>query len=243
MIRFLLAGLLAAFGLLGPVSMAGAPTAAAATIGPLPKCSVADVSTARSSLASYATTLLDTYYKLPAAYAPALTRVSAAGFSSANGGGLPMRNLVALTTDLRALRLAAAKASAPLAITSAYRSYSNQVSTFAYWVSQGGYAAALLSSARAGHSEHQLGTAFDFRSAGGTDPWNLSDWATTAAGAWMKTNAWKYGFVNSYPAGMTSVTCYQYEPWHYRYVGRTEAAAIHASGLVPRAWIWSQYGK
>ena len=39
-------------------------------------------------------------------------------------------------------------------------------------------------------------------------------------GTWLKANAWKYGFVMSYPKGMTSLTCYTYEPWHYRYVGR-----------------------
>jgi D-alanyl-D-alanine carboxypeptidase len=28
----------------------------------------------------------------------------------------------------------------------------------------------------------------------------------------------------SYPKGKTAVTCYAYEPWHYRYVGRDKAA-------------------
>ena len=92
-------------------------------------------------------------------------------------------------------------------------------STFAYWVRVSGYAAALRSSARAGHSEHQLGTTLDFRSYGGSAPWNYADWGTTKAGAWLRNNAWRYGFVMSYPKGKTSVTCYAYEPWHYRYVG------------------------
>jgi D-alanyl-D-alanine carboxypeptidase len=42
----------------------------------------------------------------------------------------------------------------------------------------------------------------------------------------------------SYPANKTKVTCYGYEPWHYRYVGRAEAAAIHVSRLTPRQWLW-----
>jgi D-alanyl-D-alanine carboxypeptidase len=54
----------------------------------------------------------------------------------------------------------------------------------------------------------------------------------------MAAHAWEYGFVMSYPAGKTKKTCYGYEPWHYRYVGRDEAAAIHASGLVLREWLW-----
>ena len=35
----------------------------------------------------------------------------------------------------------------------------------------------------------------------------------------MRANAWKYGFIMSYPKGKSAVTCYAYEPWHYRYVG------------------------
>ena len=43
----------------------------------------------------------------------------------------------------------------------------------------------------------------------------------------------------SYPFGAGDVSCYDYEPWHYRYVGRELAAAIHASGAVPREAIWA----
>ena len=103
-----------------------------------------------------------------------------------------------------------------------------------------GYAKALLSSARAGHSEHQLGTTLDLRSYGGSAPWNYKDWGTTKAGAWLKANAWKYGFVMTYPKGKTSVTCYQYEPWHYRYVGRDTARKVRASGLTLREYLWKQ---
>ena len=98
----------------------------------------------------------------------------------------------------------------------------------------------LKESARAGHSEHQLGTTVDFRGYGGSAPWNYTDWGTTKAGAWLKGNAWKYGFVMSYPKGKTSVTCYQYEPWHYRYVGRTRARTIRSSGLSLRQFLWRE---
>ena len=59
----------------------------------------------------------------------------------------------------------------------------------------------------------------------------------------MKANAWKYGWVMSYPKGKSAKTCYQYEPWHYRYVGRANAKSIHASGLTTRQWIWTNYDK
>ena len=35
----------------------------------------------------------------------------------------------------------------------------------------------------------------------------------------MKAHAWEYGFVLSYPKGKTGVTCYSFEPWHFRYFG------------------------
>ena len=54
----------------------------------------------------------------------------------------------------------------------------------------------------------------------------------------MAANAWRYGFVMSYPRGSFSRVCYDYEPWHYRYVGRAAAADIRASGLTLREWLW-----
>ena len=93
-------------------------------------------------------------------------------------------------------------AGAEIAIRWAYRSYAEQQDAFGFWVRQSGKQAALQKSARPGHSEHQLGTAIDFRSADSLEaPWDYPDWATTPPGAWMMDNAWKYGFVLSYPQG------------------------------------------
>jgi D-alanyl-D-alanine carboxypeptidase len=133
---------------------------------------------------------------------------------------------------------AARKAGASLKIQSAYRSYDAQAQTFNYWLAVGGRREALGHSARPGHSEHQLGTTIDFASAGGPAPWSGSDWARTDAGAWLMRHAWQYGFVLSYPRHARSETCYAYEPWHYRYLGRTAAAAIHLSRLTPREWLF-----
>jgi len=43
-----------------------------------------------------------------------------------------------------------------------------------------------------------------------------------------------------YPRGAFDLTCYDYEPWHYRYVGRALAAEIVASGLTPRQLLWTR---
>ena len=216
-----------------------APTAAPTPVPPppdgdgLPLCGYTDVLTAHHGYGEWAITLLDTIYHLPSWYAPGdLVDSGSAGVN----GGYALRQLVA--ADLRLLAADARSAGAPIQLVSGYRSHAQQQATFDYWVGIGGYEQALRTSARAGHSEHQLGTAIDVTSEGGGAPWEHADWAATPAGAWMAANAWRYGFVMSYPRGAFDLTCYDYEPWHYRYVGRPLAAQIAASGLTPRQVLW-----
>ncbi|HEX7172431.1 MAG TPA: M15 family metallopeptidase [Candidatus Limnocylindria bacterium] len=192
-----------------------------------------DELTKHHSYSAWAISLLDTIYHLPSSYAPTDLVDSAAG--GVNGGYL-LRTFLA--EDLQRMAADARAAGAPFQLVSGYRSHAQQRATFDYWVSIGGYEQALRTSARAGHSEHQLGTAIDVTSEGGAAPWDYADWATTPAGAWMAANAWRYGFAMSYPRGAFDRTCYDYEPWHYRYVGRSLAADIHASGLTPRQVLW-----
>jgi D-alanyl-D-alanine carboxypeptidase len=210
-----------------------APTATPGTGNVLPPCAYMDVPTPHAGYESWAITLLDTIYHLPASYAPGdLVDSATAGVN----GGYLLRSFVA--AELRLMAADARTAGAPIVLVSGYRSHAQQQATFDHWVAVGGYEQALRTSARAGHSEHQLGTAIDVTSEGGAAPWTFTDWAATPAGAWMAANAWRYGFVMSYPRGALDVACYDYEPWHYRYVGRDLAAAIHASGRVPRAVLW-----
>jgi D-alanyl-D-alanine carboxypeptidase len=193
-----------------------------------------DVETAHEGYDDWATTLVDTYYRLPATYAPPdLASTVKAGLSA----GFYVRSLV--IPDLAAMAAEAKAAGAAIDVESAYRSYATQQTTFQYWVNLSGYKAALTYSARPGHSEHQLGTTLDFKSAKAGSAFG-GDWAKSPAGAWMMAHAWEYGFVLSYPKGQTAVSCYGYEPWHYRYFGRETAAAIHDSGLVTRAWLWTR---
>jgi zinc D-Ala-D-Ala carboxypeptidase len=216
------------------VALATGLAATVVSAAAIPSCRFADVNTAQRDYSNYPRTVLDTTYKLPSSYAPRDLRLtSLAGLN----GGNKVRALV--IRDLKAMARAARAAGARLAVQSAYRSYSTQAATFTYWISVLGYGA-LATSARAGHSEHQLGTAVDFRSWSGSAPWNYKDWGTSKAGKWLKNNAWKYGFVMSYPKGKAGVTCYDYEPWHVRYVGRPVAAKVRASGLTLREYLWYQ---
>jgi D-alanyl-D-alanine carboxypeptidase len=220
------------------VAVSPAP-AAATTTAPLPQCTYDDVITARSAYVDWDETLLDTYFMVSQAYAaPDLVYASNANIT----GGGKVRNLA--ISDLAAMTRAAKAAGSPIAVSSAYRSYGTQAQLFQDDVARLGYNAALLHTARPGHSEHQLGTTIDFKSKRPGDSSPDGDWANSKAGRWMKNNAWKYGWVMSYPNGKTAVTCYQYEPWHYRYFGRTVAAQIQASGLTTREWLWQQgYGE
>lgn len=111
-------------------------------------------------------------------------------------------------------------------ISSGYRSYATQSTLYNRYVKRDGQAAADRYSARPGYSEHQTGLAFDIIKAGMTsDPATLSSWS------WLAENAHNYGFILRYPEGKESVTGYQSEPWHYRYVGIELAQKVHASGL------------
>jgi D-alanyl-D-alanine carboxypeptidase len=205
---------------------------------PMPACRYDDVMTSRHTLAAHATTLLDTIYRLPSTYAPTdLVDTSAAGV---NGGHRIRR--VALD-DFAALVGAARASGHPIRVISAYRSHASQVATFNDWVRRSGEAAALRASARPGHSEHQLGTTLDVTHAGGSAGWTYADWASHPTGAWMRDNAWRYGFVMSYPKAVPFADrCYDYEPWHFRYVGREMARDVHRSGVSLREWIWRLYG-
>ena len=199
-----------------------------------PPCAYLDVITPYHRYEDWSRTLLDPIHRLPASYAPRdLVDTSVAGLN----GGYRVRGLI--IEDLRSLAAAAAAAGAPIQLVSAYRSYEQQRATFQRWVDIGGYEQALRTSARPGHSEHQLGTTIDLTSRGGVAPWNYADWAATPSGAWIARNAWRHGFIVTYPRGSFDRTCYDYEPWHLRYFGRERARAIVESGLTAREFLWT----
>jgi zinc D-Ala-D-Ala carboxypeptidase len=229
-----LAVLLTGVALATAVIAGSSVTVVSAAAPPLPACSVGDKLTKYRALSDYHRSILDSYYRLSSTYKPTtLVSTSNAGL---NGGYKVRKGIV---KDLKLMAAAARKASARFSVQSAYRSYSTQKSTFAYWVKVHGYAVALKESARPGHSEHQLGTTVDLRTYGGKAPWDVTDWGKSKAGKWLAANSWKYGFILSYPKGKTAITCYTYEPWHFRYVGRTTAKRAFLSKLTLREYLWA----
>ncbi|HHU70559.1 MAG TPA: M15 family metallopeptidase [Clostridiales bacterium] len=79
-------------------------------------------------------------------------------------------------------------------------------------------------SARPGHSEHQTGLAVDINETEQT-------FEDTPAGRWLAGNSYRYGYILRYPKGKEHITGYDYEPWHYRYVGNELAHKVYNSGL------------
>ncbi len=111
-----------------------------------------------------------------------------------------------------------------LMVTSSYRDYQGQKEIYDYRVSTQGERKADETAARPGHSEHQTGLVIDMTSK--TEP--LADsFSNSEAYKWLKENAYKYGFIERYPAGKTYLTGYSPESWHWRYVGEEAAKLIH----------------
>jgi D-alanyl-D-alanine carboxypeptidase len=118
---------------------------------------------------------------------------------------------------MRRMDKAAREAGLTLLVSSSYRSYEYQKTTFGRAVAEMGEKEAARVSARPGMSQHQLGMAVDFGSIS-------DDFAATKASAWLEKNAGNFGFSLSYPRGMETITGYMWESWHYRYIGLDAAA-------------------
>lgn len=178
----------------------------------LPDCRIAERPARHAEYDDWAATMLDPAHALRPSYRPPDLRLAIV-----HGQAVKLRAFV--VGPLTEMLDAAASDGVTIRVTSSYRSFEEQQRL-------------VLASpgmddlvARAGHSEHQLGTTVD-----------LADGAE-----WLAQHAPQYGFALSFPASRSpELTCYSPEPWHYRYFGRDRAAAIAESGLSPREWLWTE---
>jgi zinc D-Ala-D-Ala carboxypeptidase len=113
----------------------------------------------------------------------------------------------------------------PLLVTSGYRSFDTQKNLKSNYATTYGAGTANSFIADQGYSEHQLGTAIDFttKEVGGAEP----GFVRSPAYEWLQKNAYKYGFVISYPQNNAY---YMFEPWHWRFVGVSLARRLHKEG-------------
>ncbi len=182
--------------------------------------------------------LVDKIHALPPTYVPPdLVYISQYNIPVANTSyqirKIVVPDLVGMIKDANAQGI-------NLIVISPYRSYNTQAEVYDYYTRTDGVTAANQYSAIPGHSQHQLGTAIDFSTneiSNGLD----QSFADTNAGKWMAENAYKYGFVLAYPIGDESITGYEYEPWHWRYMGVDNALKIKNSGLIMQQYL-EKYG-
>ncbi len=106
---------------------------------------------------------------------------------------------------------------------STYRSYKYQVNLYNTYAKKDGKEIADTYSARPGYSEHQTGLAVDVYN--GKEPY--TNFEVTEEFKWMEKNAYKYGYILRFPKNKTKETGYNYEAWHYRYVGEEIAKYIY----------------
>lgn len=116
-----------------------------------------------------------------------------------------------------------------LVVTSAFRSEETQKWLYDEWHKKNLAVSGEEAIAKPGYSEHQLGTTMDFTSpAVGYDSAHRS-FHLTAEYEWLDKNAYKFGFVMSYPPNKN--TGYMFEPWHWRYVGIENAYHIKLANI------------
>lgn len=125
-----------------------------------------------------------------------------------------------------------------MAVYSGFRTYTYQNTLFTTYTAnemaadpsltqEEAEAIVLTYSTRPGTSEHQTGLAVDMDTLGTF----TTDFEYEPEYEWLSENAWKFGFILRFPKDKVDITTIQFEPWHYRYVGRYHAKIIHDSGL------------
>lgn len=133
----------------------------------------------------------------------------------------PMLRKEAAAAVVAMFAAASQEAGLSLASNSSYRSYGAQ---------QNIYVGDDELTARPGFSEHQTGLAIDIGAESGVCSLDVC-FADTPEGQWVRDNAHRFGFIMRYPADKQAVTGYQFEPWHFRYVGTDLAEEMRAQGI------------
>ena len=121
--------------------------------------------------------------------------------------------------------MASIDAGLSLSVNSAYRSYEDQQSVYDTYYSLYGQSYVDKYVAIPGYSEHQTGLALDVKSK------NSNLFANSKEYSWMLENSYKYGFVLRYPKDKEDITGYNFEAWHFRYVGIDIAKYMYENNI------------
>ena len=162
------------------------------------------------------TFLVNKEYGLPENYVPKLVEPKVKHCQPVGSHKRYMRAEAA--EALEDMFAAAKEAGYELWVKTAYRSYKNQYDTYTWVLKYCGVQEAVYYHAVPGKSEHQTGLAVDIVCEASNYENDLG-FEKTKEYTWLKENCYKYGFILRYMDGMEHITGYNYEPWHYRYVG------------------------
>ncbi len=124
----------------------------------------------------------------------------------------------------------AKKAGYDIRVISAYRSFEEQTNLKGQYLQVYGSGSNAFS-ADQGYSEHQLGTTLDIVDIDTRT--TAQSFAITDAYKWLQANAYRYGFVLSYPENNNF---YVFEPWHWRFVGVDLARDLHRADAQFYQW-------
>jgi len=166
--------------------------------------------------------LVNKQHPIPEGYTPVLGKISGS-----------MQCDERIIPELLAMLQAAKEDGINLVICSPYRDLSHQEWLFnrkidAYMKKGMSYMEAYKISSQAvmvpGASEHQLGLALDIV----CDTYSslTEGFSDTDAGKWLAEHSCEYGFILRYPKGKEYITSVEFEPWHFRYVGKDAATVI-----------------
>lgn len=149
--------------------------------------------------------------------------------------------------DLLLMMQAAKNEGLNLLIKSPYRTFDRQENNFnkriKVYMGQGmSYMDAYKATSQVitvpGCSEHEIGLALDITS--DTFQPLIQEFANTEGGQWLAEHSYEYGFTLRYPEGKEHITGIEYEPWHFRYVGREAAKIMHDENICLEEF-WEMY--
>lgn len=143
---------------------------------------------------------------------------------TSTSGVITVRSEVA--AKLEEMVTAASNSGITILVSSGYVSYEEQEQLYLAQVAILNESGASTATPKAGYCENQLGLAVDLTDSSNTATQTVA-FAETDAGKWLYEHAHEYGFILRYPQGKTSITGYDYMPWHYRYVGVDVATAMY----------------
>ena len=112
-------------------------------------------------------------------------------------------------------------------VAEGYRTYKYQSKLYNDYANAYGKSEADKYVARPGHSEYETGLSFDLV------PYNKNykDPKKSEEYAWLRDNAYKYGFIFRFESGKEDLTGYNEDTWRLRYVGEEAATMIKNEGI------------